>query len=174
MKVTWKEIKMFRKKIYSAILTVSVVTVGFAFGFSYSALAQCDKRQPSQTTAQQQHQHGNMHKGHDQQIPRYYKNVNDLKETPKTLSPEQFADLKVKQAYEVAHDNPKLLLQLPCFCNCDQSKGHNSLLDCFVDEHGANCDICIDEAVKAAKLESENWNIEKIREKIIADFSKAH
>ena len=166
---------MIRRIIHTAILAVSVAAVGFAFGFSYSALGQHgDQHQHGQAAGQQkkQHQHGGMHKGHDQKVPPFYKNVDDLKEIPKTLSPEQFADPKVKKAYEVARDNPKLLLQLPCFCHCDQSTGHNSLLDCFVDEHGANCDTCIDEAVGSAKLQAENWSIVKIREKIIADYSK--
>ena len=165
---------MFGRIIHSAVLVVSVVVVGLALGFKYSALAQCEKRQQSQVFTQQQQQGGETHKGHEQQIPRYYKDVDGLKELPKTMSPERFANPEVKKAYEVARDNPKLLLQLPCFCHCDQSKGHNSLLDCFVDEHGANCDRCIEEAVESAKLASENWSIEKIREKIITDYSKGH
>lgn len=168
---------MIRRKIHSAILVVGVVAVGFVFGPASSVLGQYGgQHQHDQAFTQQkrQHQHEDMRKEHDQKVPPYYKNVDDLKVIPKTLSPEQFADPKVKKAYEVARDNPKLLLQLPCFCHCDQSTGHNSLLDCFVDEHGANCDTCIDEAVEAAKLVGESWSIKKIREKIIAGFSKAH
>ncbi len=164
---------MLSRKIHYAILTISVAAVGFAFGFSYSTLAQCENREQSQASTQQQ-QGSETPKGHNQQIPRYYKDIDDLKEIPKTMSPERFANPEVKKAYEVARGNPKLLLQLPCFCHCDQSKGHNSLLDCFVDEHGASCDRCIEEAVESAKLASENWSIERIREKIISDYSKGH
>lgn len=167
---------MIRRKIHSAILVVGVVAVGFAFGPASSVLGQYgSQHQHDRDSAQQKkQQQGDPHKGHDQEVPPYYKNVDDLKVIPKTLSPVQFADAKIKKAYEVARDNPKLLLQLPCFCHCDQSTGHNSLLDCFVDEHGANCDTCIDVAVEAAKLEGENWSIDKIREKIITDYSKGH
>jgi hypothetical protein len=115
------------------------------------------------------------HDHQGQKIPAYYENADAVKEIPKTLAPEQFTDPKTKQAYEVARDNPKLLMQMPCFCYCDKSGlDHKSLLSCFVDEHGANCDTCLDEAVMAAKLQKENMTIKEIREKIIADYSKGH
>ncbi len=54
---------------------------------------------------------------------------------PKTLDPRHFKG-KARQAYQIAKDIPEVLAQIPCFCDCDVF-GHENLLDCFIDEHGA-------------------------------------
>ncbi len=54
---------------------------------------------------------------------------------PKTLDPHHFKG-KAKQAYQIAKDIPEVLAQMPCFCDCDVF-GHENLLDCFIDQHGA-------------------------------------
>ena len=64
---------------------------------------------------------------------------------PATLSPSLFADPVAQNAYSVAAHIKKILYQQPCYCHCDQSQGHGSLLDCFVSKHGSGCNICINE-----------------------------
>jgi hypothetical protein len=54
---------------------------------------------------------------------------------PKTLDPNLFKG-KAKRAYLVAKEIPEVLAQMPCFCECE-AFGHESLLDCFIDRHGA-------------------------------------
>ena len=54
---------------------------------------------------------------------------------PKTLDPNLFKG-KTKQAYQIAREIPAILAQMPCFCECDVF-GHENLLDCFIDLHGA-------------------------------------
>ncbi len=54
---------------------------------------------------------------------------------PNTLDPGLFKG-KAKKAYQVAKDIPEILAQMPCFCGC-QAFGHENLLDCFIDTHGA-------------------------------------
>lgn len=54
---------------------------------------------------------------------------------PKTLDPHHFKG-KAKQAYQIAKEMPEVLAQVPCFCDCDVF-GHENLLDCFIDQHGA-------------------------------------
>jgi len=54
---------------------------------------------------------------------------------PKTLDPELFKG-KAKRAYQVAIEIPAILAQMPCFCECE-AFGHENLLDCFIDRHGA-------------------------------------
>ncbi len=54
---------------------------------------------------------------------------------PKTLDPDLFRG-KAKQAYQIAKEIPKVLAQMPCFCECE-AYGHENLLDCFIDRHGA-------------------------------------
>lgn len=64
---------------------------------------------------------------------------------PQTLSPAMFEDPVVKNAYHVASKVKKVLYQQPCYCHCDRSQGHGSLLDCFVSKHASMCDICVRE-----------------------------
>jgi hypothetical protein len=62
---------------------------------------------------------------------------------PATMSPELFSDPVVQNAYTVAAKIKKTLYQEPCYCHCDRSQGHGSLLDCFASKHGSGCNICI-------------------------------
>jgi hypothetical protein len=54
---------------------------------------------------------------------------------PRTLDPSLFKG-KAKRAYQIAREIPEVLAQVPCFCECE-AFGHENLLDCFIDEHGA-------------------------------------
>ena len=54
---------------------------------------------------------------------------------PKTLAPNLFKG-EAKQAYQIAREIPAVLARMPCFCECE-AFGHENLLDCFIDEHGA-------------------------------------
>lgn len=60
-----------------------------------------------------------------------------------TESPTQFSDIVVQNAYILAARVKKILYQQPCYCHCDRSQGHKSLLDCFASKHGAGCGTCI-------------------------------
>lgn len=52
-------------------------------------------------------------------------------------------------AYKMAQKIPAVLHQLPCYCHCDRSLGHNSLHSCFEGTHGAACSTCMKEGVYA-------------------------
>jgi hypothetical protein len=79
-----------------------------------------------------------------------------------TLDPARFSGA-ARQAYEVAEKNPALLAQLHCYCGCDKEIGHQSLLDCYRDDHGGHCPTCTGEALEAAKLADEGLPVEQIR-----------
>jgi len=64
-------------------------------------------------------------------------------ELPATLDPGLFPDPVVQNAYAAAAKIKKALYQQPCYCHCDRSQGHKSLLDCFASKHGAGCGTCI-------------------------------
>jgi hypothetical protein len=64
---------------------------------------------------------------------------------PETLDPTQFTTTLVENAYIVAARIKKLLYQQPCYCHCDRSEGHGSLLDCFAGHHGSMCNVCMAE-----------------------------
>jgi len=55
---------------------------------------------------------------------------------PVTLSPALFVG-KAAAAYQVAREIPETLAQIYCYCRCDQTVGHRSLVDCFSDAHGS-------------------------------------
>ena len=103
-------------------------------------------------------------------VPKYSTEARDLNALPPTLSPALFTG-NPKLAYEVAKEIPQTLAQLPCYCHCDMSAGHQSLHSCFVTEHGEACGICINEALLAYGLEKRHkLNPAQIRERIIAAY----
>src|SRR6202171_3280533 len=66
---------------------------------------------------------------------------------PETLSPSQFTNVVVQNAYILAARVKKVLYQQPCYCHCDRSQGHTRLLDCFATKHGSGCDVCMREEI---------------------------
>jgi hypothetical protein len=58
-------------------------------------------------------------------------------ETRATLDPDLFKDAQVKSAYQAAKEVPWLLDSLLCYCFCEESFHHKSLLSCYVDDHAA-------------------------------------
>ncbi len=92
-------------------------------------------------------------------------------ETRPTLSPARFTG-KAADAYKIAMEIPDVLDSLYCYCHCEKHYGHKSLLSCYVDEHGANCDICMDEAIRAYELFKQGKDILTIRKTIDREFSK--
>jgi hypothetical protein len=80
-----------------------------------------------------------------------------------TLDPDQFMG-PVKQAYTFAGHNPALLAQLWCYCGCDKTAGHKSLLDCYRDRHGATCNICSGEALQAQQMSEQGSPVDQIRD----------
>jgi hypothetical protein len=63
------------------------------------------------------------------------KSIDSKTGLPKTLDPNLFKR-RAKEAYQVAREIPEVLAQMPCFCECE-AFGHENLLDCFIDQHGA-------------------------------------
>jgi hypothetical protein len=102
----------------------------------------------------------------DDALPAYHAEA-PKGELPKTLNPEFFPDPLVKNAYTVAGRIKKTLYQLPCYCHCDRSKGHASLLDCFSSDHGSGCGTCIYEDLYAYEQVHKDKTAAQIREGII-------
>ncbi|HYA97059.1 MAG TPA: CYCXC family (seleno)protein [Methylomirabilota bacterium] len=86
---------------------------------------------------------------------------------PSTLSPSQFADPYVQNAYAIAVRIKKALYQQPCYCHCDRSQGHGSLLDCFVSQHASGCGICMQEAFYVSEQLAKGKTVAQIRQAII-------
>ena len=88
-----------------------------------------------------------------------------------TMSPGHFIG-KTGRAYRSAKENPDLLDKIYCYCKCQDNFGHKSLLTCFVDRHGSQCGVCMDEALMASDLRKKGYGHEQIIEKVNAKFSK--
>ena len=102
----------------------------------------------------------------DDSIPAYHAQA-AKGELPETLKPEYFPNPMVKNAYSVAAKIKKTLYQEPCYCHCDRSKGHTSLLDCFASEHGSGCGTCIYEDFYVYEQTNKGKTAAQIREGII-------
>jgi Protein of unknown function with PCYCGC motif len=67
-------------------------------------------------------------------------------------------------AYVLAAQIRELLYQEPCFCPCDKHNGHQSLLDCFIGDHGISCHLCQQEAIFCFREHKRGKNPTQIRE----------
>lgn len=88
-------------------------------------------------------------------------------EPAETMSPDLFTDPVVQNAYAVAAKIKKTLYQQPCYCHCDRSQGHTSLLDCFASKHGSGCGTCIYEDLYSYEQVRKGKTAAQIREGII-------
>jgi Protein of unknown function with PCYCGC motif len=82
---------------------------------------------------------------------------------PATMSPSQFNDVVVQNAYLLASRVKKVLYQQPCYCHCDRSQGHKSLLDCFASTHGSGCGVCMREAIYSYEQSHQGKTAAQIR-----------
>jgi uncharacterized protein with PCYCGC motif len=86
---------------------------------------------------------------------------------PDTMEPSLFQDKLIFNAYAIAGRIRKVLYQEPCYCHCDRSAGHGSLLDCFVSRHGSGCDLCMREAFYSYEQTRRGKSPLQIREGIM-------
>lgn len=85
---------------------------------------------------------------------------------PATLNPSLFTDPFAQNAYRLAARIKKVLYQEPCYCHCDRSQGHGSLLDCYTGNHAAECGTCEREAFYAYEQTRKGKSAVQIREGI--------
>jgi hypothetical protein len=105
--------------------------------------------------------------GSDEPVPAFHSQA--PKDTlPVTMDPQTFTSPVVMNAYTVAARVKRVLYQEPCYCHCDRSQGHGSLLDCFVSKHGSGCNICINEDLYAYEQTRKGKTPAQIRQGIIA------
>jgi hypothetical protein len=104
--------------------------------------------------------------GADEPVPAYHAQA-PQGELPATMNPDLFTDPVVQNAYAIAAKIKKALYQQPCYCHCDRSQGHKSLLDCFASKHGAGCGTCIYEDFYAYEQSRKGKTAAQIRAGII-------
>jgi Protein of unknown function with PCYCGC motif len=102
----------------------------------------------------------------EEAVPAYHAQA-PKEELPATMDPELFSDPVVQNAYAVAAKIKKVLYQEPCYCHCDRSHGHKSLLDCFASKHGSGCGTCIYEDLYSFEQSGKGKSAAQIRTGII-------
>jgi hypothetical protein len=85
---------------------------------------------------------------------------------PGTLDPAQFDNVVIQNAYALAAKTKRVLYQQPCYCHCDRSQGHGSLLDCFAGKHAAECGVCIKEGLYSYEQTKKGKTAVQIRDGI--------
>jgi hypothetical protein len=93
------------------------------------------------------------------------------RETKRTLSSALFVG-KTAAAYRLAEEIPDVLDRLYCYCHCDKSIGHVSLLSCFTDTHAANCGVCQNEAVDASAMLEKGSSLPEIKRQIDLKYGR--
>ena len=94
----------------------------------------------------------------------------DKKDLAPVLEPSQFYGAAA-MGYAAAKACPEVQAKLFCYCGCDVTDKHTSLLDCFTSYHGVDCHICQEEAVLALKMHREGATIAQIQEKVDQTYS---
>src|SRR5713226_9371237 len=82
---------------------------------------------------------------------------------PATLSPKLFTTVVVQNAHAAAARVKQTLYQQPCYCHCDRTQGHTSLLDCFASKHGSGCGVCMREAIYSYEQSHKGKTAPQIR-----------
>jgi hypothetical protein len=70
-------------------------------------------------------------------VPPFHQSAEAARPYPALQDPARYQIPVVAEAYRIARDIPEVLAQQPCYCNCGESFGHTSLLDCYATDHGA-------------------------------------
>jgi hypothetical protein len=87
----------------------------------------------------------------------------------------------VAVAYKFALDRPDIMMWMPCYCGCGGHSGHKNARDCFVnpgstsgdvqfDQHGSECDVCVDIALRAREMTEAGVPLPEIRTAVDAEF----
>jgi hypothetical protein len=85
---------------------------------------------------------------------------------PATMNPTEFSGVLVQNAYTLASRVRRVLYQQPCYCHCDRSQGHGSLLDCFASKHAEECGVCLREGFYSYEQSRKGKTAAQIREGI--------
>lgn len=155
------------------ILVLGVVVVGL---IRYQSATERKTPDKTAATTESAVETAAAHASHTSQPARVpaYQTAAASKDLGPTLAPDKFIG-KTREAYRVAKQIPATLAQLPCYCECDRGFGHKSLHSCFEDDHASHCAVCVDEALLAYKLQTQNkMTPEQVRQRIIEKYSEGN
>lgn len=81
------------------------------------------------------------------------------------------------QHYRFAAAHPHAYGQVPCFCGCEATLDHRSLLDCFVrpqggwEAHAAGCAVCVQESEMLRGMLADGATPAQVRAAVIERFT---
>jgi hypothetical protein len=81
---------------------------------------------------------------------------------------------ETQAAYEAAKECPELCANLFCYCGCDQTDHHSSLLDCFTTDHSADCQICRAEVFLALGMKKQGKTLSEIQSAIDEKYASEY
>jgi hypothetical protein len=79
---------------------------------------------------------------------------------------------RVAETYTKAAEIVSVIDGLYCHCFCRETFGHYSLLDCFKDDHGAGCEVCLREVEIAYDMTQRGSSLDEIRQTIDTTFGR--
>jgi hypothetical protein len=86
------------------------------------------------------------------------------------ISPDKFSG-PIAAGYRAAQKTKDICSKLFCYCGCDMTDEHTSLLDCFTSMHGVDCAICQEEAIIALQMKNQGKTLGQIQQTIDERFS---
>ena len=95
----------------------------------------------------------------------------DAGATNKVLDARGFRDARVRDAYVAAKKYAHVLENIYCYCKCKENIGHRALVECFETEHASHCDVCMNEAIIAARMTEQGKNPKEIQKAIDAYYA---
>ncbi len=81
---------------------------------------------------------------------------------------------QVKAGYAAAKEIPEICAKLFCYCGCDLTDCHGSLLDCFTSDHGVDCHICQEESILALNFHRKGKSLAEIQKYIDKRYAKEY
>lgn len=90
----------------------------------------------------------------------------------------------VQTIYQAAASHQELLEHMPCYCGCGEM-GHKNNYDCFIqenkkngaivwDEHGVNCDVCLEIAAQSMVEYQKGKSMKDIRLEIDDKYKEGY
>lgn len=81
---------------------------------------------------------------------------------------------KAAEAYRLAAEIPHVVDAQYCYCDCSKNPKfkHKTLLTCYTNDHGANCDICQNEVFMSYDLYKKGYSISDIKAQVDKEFEK--
>jgi hypothetical protein len=95
----------------------------------------------------------------------------DAGATNKVLDAAGFSDKRVHDAYVAAKKYAHVLESIYCYCRCKENIGHRALVECFETDHASHCDVCMNEAIIAARMTEQGKTPKEIQKAIDAYYA---